>query len=251
MVTKYFITGNVIEVYTYENYIAGSGGKRERKEIEKEINEACERNYKNHCQTRLNNIRRLACSNFSKDSTFVTLTFDDKKVDFNIRNVQECRIQFKNFIKRLKYELKNQDLKYLAVIEFQDANDRGAIHYHVLFNVPYIDFYILSNIWGLGYVFINKINHVDNVGAYLVKYICKDGGDKRLMGQQAYLHSRNLILPKTTILLDEDVASKEYFEFDTLISKLETCYETSYNTELMGKCTYRQYNLERGFVNEH
>lgn len=181
MVTKYIITGNVIEVYTYDKYIAGEGGKREKKKLKEEIDELTKLNYKNHCQVRLNNIRRLACSNFNRNSTFVTLTFDDSKVDFDIRNVNVCRYHFKKFIQRLKYTLQNQNLKYLAVVEFQDTNDRGAIHYHVLFDVPYIDFYLLSEVWRHGYVFINKINHVDNIGAYLVKYICKDGGDERLM----------------------------------------------------------------------
>lgn len=98
----------------------------------------------------------------------------------NIRNVKECNYVFKKFIQRLKYELK-EEFKYLAVIEFQDSNDRGAIHYHVLFDFAYININILSNIWGMGFCWVNKIDHVDNVGAYLIKYICKDGGDKRLI----------------------------------------------------------------------
>ena len=249
MVTKYIITGNVIEVYTYEKYTAGTGGKREKKDkLKNDFDELTLLNYKNHCQVRLNNIRRLACSNFSRNSTFVTLTFDDAKVDFDIKNVNVCRYHFKKFIQRLKYVLQNQNLKYLAVVEFQDSNDRGAIHYHVLFDIPYIDFAILSNTWGMGFCWITNIQHVDNVGAYLVKYICKDGGDPRLMGKNAYLHSKNLHKPTSYILLDDQEAAPVYYQIDTVIANLETVYECNYNTELLGKVNYKQYNLERGFL---
>lgn len=248
MVTKYIVTGNVIEVYTYDKYVAGTGGKREKEKTKNAVDEACLLNYKNHCQVRLNNIRRLACSNFNRNSTFVTLTFDDAKVDFDIRNVNVCRYHFKKFIQRLKYTLKNQNLKYLAVVEFQDTNDRGAIHYHVLFDIPFIDFYVLTDVWGMGHCWINKIDHVDNVGAYLVKYICKDGGDERLMGKNAYLHSKNLIQPESYILLDDESAGPEFYKIDTLISNLDVIYECDYNTELMGHVNYKQYNVERGYI---
>ena len=111
---KYVITGHVLEVYTYKNYIHGKGGAN-RTIASADINDKL-KNYANHNQRRRDKIRRLACSNFNnKYDKFLTLTFAENKTD-----IQECNILFKNFIKRLKYQYNLKNLKYLAVIEFQD-----------------------------------------------------------------------------------------------------------------------------------
>jgi len=160
-------------------------------------------------------------------------------------DIQECNIIFKNFIKRLKYNYNIQNLKYLAVIEFQQ---RGAVHYHVLLNIPYIPHKELQELWGNGFVFINAIEHVDNIGAYILKYITKDNNDKRLMGQKAYLTSRNLIKPEE--VLNHDL--KEFYKLESKIiqkyklNDLKPIYESNYTTEILGDCEYKQYNLERG-----
>ena len=149
-VEKYVITGHILEVYQYEKYVCGRGGKKKEKNkkedsenLNDEIKEIILKNYTNHNVVRSNMIRRLACANFSSKSSFITLTFDDKKVAHDIHNVKECNYEFKKFIMRLKEFLKKnefyknnlniEELKYLAVIEFQDKNDRRAVHYlHVL-----------------------------------------------------------------------------------------------------------------------
>ena len=127
---KYIITGHIIEVYEYKNYICGRGGntgvKKGCADLENKL-----RNYCNTNQRRRDTIRRLACCNFNnKYDKFLTLTFAD-----NMTDIKECNLLFKNFIKRLKYQYDLHNLKYLAVIEFQQ---RGAVHYHVLLNIPYI-----------------------------------------------------------------------------------------------------------------
>lgn len=250
-----------MEVYKYEKYVTGKGGKEKKdpdcfETLKKEINETVLLNYANHNKVRQNEVRRLVCANFNKLSTFVTLTFNDKKVQHNIHNVKECNAEFKKFIKRFKYYLQAEwnkfELKYLAVIEFQDTNDRRAVHYHVVFDVPYIPIKDLTDIWGMGFCFINKINHVDNVGAYLIKYMTKDSADERLMGLPAYLRSRNLIEPEEFFVLDSNTktndflkASDEIYKIDTLLGNHTAIYEAEYDTEYMGKCEYKQYNLER------
>ena len=184
---KYIITGHIIEVYEYKNYVHGSGGSRIRGTSDEESRS---KNYANTNQRRRDTIRRLACCNFDNTyDKFLTLTFAENKT-----NVKECNILFKAFIRKLKKY--NRDLKYLAVIEFQD---RGAVHYHVLLNIPYIPQSDLQNLWGHGFVFVNAITHVDNIGAYIVKYMTKDNRDTRLMGQKAYLFSRNLNKPEKVI----------------------------------------------------
>ena len=237
--TKYIITGHIIEIYSYKNYFHGKGGNTGTKkgcaDLENKL-----KNYANTNQRRRDTIRRLACCNFNNEyDKFLTLTFAD-----NMTDIKECNTVFKNFIKRLKYKYNLQNLKYLAVIEFQQ---RGAVHYHVLLNIPYIPHKELQELWGNGFVFINAIEHVDNIGAYILKYITKDNNDERLMGQKAYLTSRNLKKPEE--VLNHNL--KDFFKLeDKIIQKynlncLKPIYETNYTTEILGECEYKQYNLER------
>ena len=235
---KYVITGHILEVYTYQSYIRGKGGANRTSasaDLENKL-----KNYANNNQRRRDKIRRLACSNFNnKYDKFLTLTFAENKTD-----IQECNLLFKNFIKRLKYQYKLNNLKYLAVIEFQE---RGAVHYHCLLNIPYIPHKDLQDLWGNGFVFINAIEHVDNIGAYILKYMTKDNNDVRLMGQKAYLSSRNLIKP-------EEIANHNIKDFSILEKKIisrynlndiNPVYVANYTTELLGDCEYKQYNLLR------
>ena len=101
--------------------------------------------------------------------------------------------------------------------------------------------------WGHGFVFINAIEHVDNVGAYIVKYMTKDTTDTRLQGLKAYLCSRNLVRPEQIINHDlkefkklEDIIEKRYH-----LSEIDAEYESTYETEMLGTCEYKQYNIGR------
>lgn len=236
---KYVITGHILEVYTYDYYIHGKGGFSGIAKGQADVKNAL-KNYANTNQRRRDKIRRLACTNFNnKYDKFLTLTFAENKTD-----IEECNLLFKNFIKRLKYTYKLQNLKYLAVIEFQE---RGAVHYHVLLNIPYIPHKDLQKLWGNGFVFVNAISHVDNLGAYILKYMTKDNKDTRLMGKKAYLTSRNL-------KQEETIVNHDLKDFNKLESKiiqkynlrgLKSVYEANYDTEILGNCSYKQYNLKR------
>lgn len=184
-------------------------------------------------------VRRLACCNFNAEySKFFTLTFADNKTD-----VKECNYIFMKFIQRLKWKF-GKDIKYLAVVEFQN---RGAVHYHCLSNIPYIPQEELQDLWGQGFVYINAISHVDNVGAYIVKYMTKDNTDERLQGLKAYLYSRNLQKPEEIInhnLADFEKLEKKIIDrYD--LDNIKPIYNTTYDTEMLGSCTYNQYNLKR------
>ena len=99
--------------------------------------------------------------------------------------------EFMKFIQRLKYNY--GDFKYLAVIQFQE---RGAVHYHMLADFGYIEHSELKKIWGKGFVWIrdllksNNGKAVDNVGAYIVKYMDKNILDERVMGKRLILLQR-------------------------------------------------------------
>lgn len=91
--------------------------------------------------------------------------------------------EFAKFVKRLKRYV-GFSPQYVAVPEFQK---RGAVHYHLLLNCPYIPADELARLWGQGFVKVNAIDNVDNLGAYVTKYMTKDNVDERLAGQRVTL----------------------------------------------------------------
>lgn len=235
---KYVITGDVVEVYNYTNYLKGKGGANRTTEKSEDIEKSLV-NYANTNQRRRDTVRRLACCNFNAEfDKFFTLTFAENKTD-----VKECNYIFMKFIQRLKTKF-GKNIKYLAVIEFQE---RGAVHYHVLSDISYIPADELQKIWGQGFIYINAITHVDNVGAYIVKYMTKDNTDVRLQGLKAYLYSRNLRKPEEIVnhnLKDFDKMEQKIIQRYNLNERLAV-YTAEYETEHLGKCEYKQYNLNR------
>ena len=227
---KVIVSGNVVEVYDYEKpIIAGYSVKDhykrgrcfEASEEDKQINRGKVFNRAKR------DIRRLVNCNIGEFSKFVTLTFRENITDLKVANYE-----WKKFKQRLETKI-GYKLQYLVVIEFQK---RGAIHYHcVMFNLPYIQNNKLQEIWGNGFVKINNIDNVDNVGAYVCKYMTKTDDD-RLLGQKMYFSSRGLEKP---------VEIKEKARVETLASALpassltySSTFENEYNS-----ISYKQYNL--------
>jgi len=192
---KLIKSGDVYELYEYDKPIVknykskikgGRGGSASAEEKEKNREVALNRAKRN--------LRRLINVNIGASGKFVTLTFRDNVTDLDYANNE-----LKKFFKRLSYHL-GVKVAYAYVIEFQK---RGAIHYHVImFNVPYIACNELKDIWGHGYIKINRIDNVDNVGAYVVKYMSKDLEDDRLEGRKCYGSSKNL--KKSVEITDEN-----------------------------------------------
>lgn len=182
--------------------------------------------------------------NFDKGSKFVTLTFDENR-EHNIKNVQESNSYFKRFVQRMRRKYK--DFKYVAVIEFQDKNGRGAVHYHMICNLPYIEKSDLQKIWGGGFVKINRIDKVDNVGAYVIKYMTTDMDDKRLCGENAYLHSRGLEKP---IEVNTWALTENWKAIHDSLENEKPSYTGMYESESAGHIEYRQYNFNRNYKTE-
>jgi hypothetical protein len=229
---KAIIAGNQIEIYEYEKSVIygykdikkGSRGRQAvASDEDKEINR--EKVFK-RART---NLRRLINCNIEADSKFLTLTFKD-----NITDLDYANKEFKKFIMRLNYNFKIK-VKYSCVVEFQK---RGAIHYHViLYNLSgKVDLKKLSDIWGHGFIKLNKINGIDNVGAYICKYMTKTD-DKRLEGRKMYFNSRNLNKPaeiKEPELVDALVGSLQ-----AQAPKYENTFTNEYNT-----INYKQYIID-------
>lgn len=240
MYRKISVAGSITEVWYYEQLNTTGGGSDE--ENHECTPEQKEENYRNTQRKRRTTIRQLICANFDVvHSKFVTLTFDNQR-DYDITDVKACNIAFDRFLKRLKYKYK--DMKYVAVVEFQDKNDRGAVHYHMVCTLPYIKKSILAQIWGQGFVKINDIDKVDNLGAYVTKYMNKDIDDKRLQGLKAYNCSKGLEKPlqiKSWSKSDHELNKA----FDQKLKGKSPVYCSEYTSDKCGKIIYQQYNDNR------
>lgn len=254
--TKVIISGNVVEVFKYEEArVRGYSPRdrtvipRERKFIDFETGEVLtEEEYKlknrqRHAHEVRRNVRRLALANFDHRSKFVTMTFRE-----NLQDIEEANRCFKAFIRNVNAILKKDGrdrLKYLAVIEFQK---RGAIHYHMLCDLPSsMRYKTLIDCWRRatkdygGSVRVEKIDHVDNVGAYIVKYMTKDNVDMRLAGKKSYQTSRNLKRPRELV---GDQAERFLVEIDFENKKI--AYQAEYEDKHTGgSVTYLEINLNR------
>lgn len=201
--------------------------------------------------------RRLALNNFDSSSLFVTLTYAK-----NMENINEADKDFAEFIQLLNEDFGKKH-KYFAVREFQD---RGAIHYHMLIDLnitwdrddkerrEYFERLVHEIYWRHGWVDLKRLDYyeegkkkrkmyneegtVDNVGAYIVKYM--DIDDVRLKGHKAYLTSAGLERPKVYTGLAADLIIQAY-ELDI---KKET-FTNSYESEYLGKIVYKEHNPNR------
>lgn len=209
----------------------------------KEIGEDVEKNRHDSVVKIRRSIMMYAQENFNAEyDKFVTLTFEE-----NITDLKKANYLFLKFIKRLRYKT-GRDFKYLAVIEFQK---RGSVHYHMISDLGYIKKSELSDIWSNGFVYINRIKHVDDLGAYLIAYIGKKGKKKNkdfelLKRNKAYLRSNNLKKPEWLT-----GAACEDMENELDVENLEQCYYKSYVRDLgNGKeslVTFMQFKIKSSY----
>lgn len=196
-------------------------------------------------------LRRLVNANFygEKNELFITLTYAENMTDH-----KRLYYDFRKFMMKLKYHYYNSDFLYIAAAEPQE---RGAWHMHVLLKDLraerlFIPHEHLAELWSHGFVFIQRIQDVDNVGAYLSAYLTnikdgektKKGARLRLYpcGMRIYRASRNCVRPESWYEKYEDVmiyhvrgAEKTY----------ESAYEIHDEYRLLNRIKREQYNLHR------
>jgi len=119
---------------------------------------------------------------------FFTVTYERNETD-----IRKANNDFRCFIKRLNTEIRGR-VKYICIPEFQE---RGAVHYHIMFfNLPYIKKERIQAIWGHGSTRIEAAANIDNLAAYMAKYLSKDMIDNRLKGHRLLLTSKGLQKPE-------------------------------------------------------
>lgn len=171
-------------------------------------------------------IRRLANSN-PQLNKFLTLTFAE-----NITDLKKANYIFNKFILRMNY--KYPDLQYLAVIEFQK---RGAVHYHLLCNLPYVEAVKLQTVWDQGFIRINRIDNINNVGAYISKYLGKEM-DERMFNKKKFFRSQNLKDPVEIIGWHATLFTKKF------LSSSIPVFETVFKSDWIGEVSYKAFTLD-------
>lgn len=96
---------------------------------------------------------------------WITLTYSE-----NMTDAKRLYNDFKKFIKKFKY--KYGPFEYIVAMEPQA---RGAWHAHciIIFNkkAPYIPNKDIEILWGQGFTKTQKLDDIDNIGAYLTAYL--------------------------------------------------------------------------------
>lgn len=117
---------------------------------------------------------------------------------------------FEKFIKRLRYFFSDLELNYIYIPE---PHEKGDWHIHLLLKASkalYIHNSKLSEIWGQGFVKVNRLKDVDNIGAYVSAYLIdiKNGEETKKgarlylypVGHQLYRCSKGIAKPKCEYL---------------------------------------------------
>lgn len=207
-------SGNVLEVYQYENKVYYNYTDKDRQARDKEKSETWNGKDEKCLARARREIRRIIWSNWNKYSKFLTLTYAD-----NMQDKDQFLYDWKMFCKTMaRWGYK---LNYLYVLEYQE---RGAIHAHVVvFNDEFIDVRIIENAWQHGFVKINCINDIHNLGAYVCKYLTKETLSE--YNSRSYSTSRGLNRP-----IERKITLKQGSSLiQELLKTGEVVYQTSFN----------------------
>lgn len=229
---KVVISGKQVEVFKYKksiwkNYTNKNDNLQVLKQLDLfEQNKIKKIRAKSSINRTKTMIRRLINSNPALNK-FLTLTFAD-----NITDLKQTNYIFNQFIKRLTY--KYPDLKYVAVFEFQK---RGAVHYHLLCNLPYVNSKKLEHIWQQGFIKIRQTNNVNNIGAYMSKYLGKEI-DERTFGKKKFFRSQDLKEPIEIFNHQADKFIQKY------LCNSFPVFEKPFYSEWTGGIDYSAYTLD-------
>jgi len=227
---KLVISGDFVEHYQYEkNYFVGFPRLFSPTRFLRAKTTPQERIRADNVRRTRQKVRRLINSN--KDLLkFMTLTFDDPVIDLASGNKL-----FDVFIKKMRRLY--PDLKYIAVPEFQKKSKK--LHYHLLTNIKeYIsNDYLADELWQNGYAWLRETYNIDNLGAYVSKYLSKEIFDERYFKKRKFLYSFNLLKP---IIIDKFKEVKRVLNsgFDYFYNKI---FDKTIDSDFLGVIQYKQY----------
>jgi hypothetical protein len=237
---KLVISGDFIELYTFERPLFYNFSQESQERIEREV-QSEERRFSSIKRSR-DQIRRLCNANcfFYSDHRpkFLTLTFRD-----NITDLKQARKYYRLFNQKLQYRY--PDTKYLGVPEIQNKRyekyGHKVWHFHIIyFNLPFRKHGIedmFKEIWPHGFIKFITLSHVKNVGAYVSKYLRKDLYEPALFAEKSYFCSKGLVKPNE---LREPKNVNNFLRS----YKNEVQYEQVYESNTHGQITYQVIKLD-------
>lgn len=228
---KLVVAGKIVELYEYsKTRFYGLASFPNKKKFYNLTGENGEIKRSEFSQKRSSfNIRALVNSNPTLNK-FLTLTY--KK---NQKDLTKSNYEFQSFIKKIKYQ--EVFFQYICVVEFQK---RGAVHYHLVCDIPYIRKEKIAKMWGNGFIKINRVRKVRNLGAYFAKHGTKDDivESKKLAGRKKFFCSRGLNRP---VIMRNPEMVKPFIEKN--LFGLVPFFEKSFSFDDL-TLNYRQYKIE-------
>lgn len=215
------------------------------------------------------NIRYLVNNNFTggRNELFITLTYKE-----NMTYTERLYTDFDKFIKRLRYKYRDRStIDYISVVEPQE---RGAWHCHLLLRFNNLDSVYIPNdelreIWKHGFVKINRLEGVDNIGAYLTAYLTdveldkeniqylKSGMNVKKIKEKKYIKGGRLYLYPVGMniyrcsrgIKKPNRIQKKYKDAKKIVQDSTPHYSKTYeikNDDFVNIIAYEQYNMKRG-----
>lgn len=189
---KRYKCGKYLEVEIYP--ISKEEQKKSRKKKKKESRKEQKNLNAKNARKRL---RRILNANFDNRDLIVHLTYSDEHLPGDEDQAIRDR---NNYIRRIKnYRNKNNlpDLKYIAVLEYSEADPRDRrtktrIHHHIV--ISGMDRDKVEELWGRGRANADRLQPGENGFEELANYISKNP-----KGKKRYSPSRNLIIPEPEI----------------------------------------------------
>lgn len=232
------LSGNYLEVLTYEKSYKAKDTTRRRNSVQRSTSERGHSVIGKRAVFSLRRARRnfirIARSNLTGTDkpAFLTLTFAA-----NLDLTASAPL-FNVFTKKLSYHFPG--IRYLSVPEFQK---RGAVHYHCLvWGIPQKTVLYerysreIADIWGHGYIDIIPTDGSTKLASYMAKYMLKAVQDSRLVGRRCYSVSRNMLRPIFGAPFYLPGAIEAYF--GQAVDK-EVLTDKKYPTDWMGWCRYQ------------
>ncbi|MDT2867524.1 rolling circle replication-associated protein [Lactococcus lactis] len=255
---------NNIQKLDADRYVVLDTG--EIKEFDKSGNRS---ENKNSLNQTMKSLRYLINANFSgqPNELWITLTFADSSLARNTNAVYLC---FNKFIKRLRYKY-GKDLEYIAILEPHEIKDGDiknwhGYHFHLLLKsyirknlyIPHEDF---ENVWGLGWCRIERLNNVDNIGAYLSAYLTNieensensdylnnKGQKKYIKGARLWLYPKGIRLYRKSKGIKKPTRIKMTYAEARAIIGVEPHYRKKIPIEIddfQNTIIYEQFNRRR------
>lgn len=191
-----------------------------------------------HAWSSAKRLRSIVFGNFEELDKFISLTFDNKN-DFDIFNLKICNKRKERYIAKL-LKLK-PDLKYVVVPEYQK---RGAVHFHIVCNLPYISKDNFHKLWVYGFSGIGAVGNINKRFHYLAKYLTKGFIDPDFFRLRRYYVSNSCIRP-TSYYEQASVEIEQSIELSGLKPIVEQTYTSSTREDIVSLERYVAYKVPK------